>query len=206
MKFFGRWIAIAAFAATIFGQAPAPTLTDPIYWAAQDAQVKALCSITNPVARESKAATLDTAGFLIDRQIDLWCLDPTLVMGSRAQLGFSWVPNAFQPNLVDPLNLLGGVHTDMTKPWARSVKVSVLAKDYPALAPPAPPPTPSVNPVAFDYGNGTYAANTTAVSSQGKWLYKEGDPITYNGKTLYFHMGSNIMGASPMWLDKPFSQ
>lgn len=181
-------------------------LNDDVYWASKDPQVKALCSLPDMSSRESKALALDAAGLVIDRAINIWCWDPTIVMMYRAQLGYPWLPNAFQPNLVDPLKTgvvpVGSVPTDMSKPWPRSIKVSVNAADYPPLAPPPPPPAASNGLVLTNNGDGTYAAGAAVYGVNGQWLFKEGDPISYNGKTLYFHLSPSIMGYFPQWLEK----
>jgi hypothetical protein len=212
---------MAALALAAFAQDPAQTaqcysgaqiiqpcaqLTDAVYWASKDPQVRGLQNIADPAARETAAEALDAAGLVIDRQIDIWGLDPTLVMETRGEYGYSWVPSAFQPNLIDPLKtgvfLAGTTPTDMSKPWARSIRVSTLASDYPPIAPPKPvaPPSDGVT-WNFDASTGKYSVFLAAVTGpDGKFIYSEGQSLTYAGQTVYIHINWTVFGPYPQFL------
>lgn len=164
-------------------------LTDDIYKASKDPRVIALLQITDVNQREAQAQSLDAAGLVIDREIDIWGWDPVKVMAIRAADGYPWVPNAFQANLQDPFNLLGGDHTDMSKPWPRSIKVSLDSSDYPSVAV-APPPLPATRPVGALIGNGIYAANLAACFVNGGWLFNDGQQYAQDGVTYFFHKTS----------------
>jgi hypothetical protein len=219
---------LAAIAAAAFGQTPAPAslpaqcysgaqivqpcarVTDDIYWASKDQRVRDLQKITDPAARESAAEALDAAGLVIDRQIDIWGWDPTLVMETRGEYGYPWVPSAFQPNLIDPLKTgvvpAGATATDMSKPWPRSVKVSTLESDYPPINPPKPAAPPSDGVTwYFDSTTGAYSVLLSAVTGQdGKFVYTEGQQLLYGGQTVYFHVNWTVFGPYPQFLlNKP---
>lgn len=179
-------------------------LTTQIYRDAQKSEIVALMDMpsNDMVAKGAKAAELNDQGFIIDREIHIWGWDPVLTMLSRASLGYTWVPNAFQPNLVDPLKT--GVHdpgttpTDMTKPWPNSIKVSLDPADYPPIHP-ATAPQPVLGVVGTPYGDGTYAVNIQNMYAHGVPLYKNGDAITFNGVTLYLKIGWVGVGPSYIW-------
>lgn len=179
------------------------TLTDVIYRASKDPRTNDLQKLVKSdgtpdiEARQAAAATLDAAGLVIDREIDIWGWDPVLVMVARMTAypgSLTWGPNAFQPNLT--------AQTDLSKPWPRSVKYSVDATDYPAIAS-APPPLPAPHPVGALIGNGVYAVNTAVCFSNvtGQWLYREGNQETApDGVPVFWHMGFGFAGLpSPMW-------
>lgn len=186
--------------------------TRDVYWEHQPPELRIFRTDANPPnpsmdpgERESKAAELNAQGFVIDREIMIYGWDPVLVMAYRRQLGYAWCPNAFQPNLVDPFKTgvvaSGSTPTDMSKPWPRSIKVSIDAADY-APFESVPPPLLAPHPVGVFIGNGIYAVNTQVCWSSvtGNWLYREGSQETaQDGTPVFWHMGVNIMGASPMW-------
>ncbi len=186
----------------------ATPLSDELYWASKDSRIRDLQNIAEPALRESAAETLDAAGLVIDRPIDLWGWDPVKVMNARGAYGFAWVPSAFQPNLIDPLKtgvfLAGTTPTDMSKPWARSIKVSTYAPDYPPIDPPKPPTPPSDGVTwNFDASSGTYSVFLAAVTgTNGKFIYGEGQSLSYAGQTVYFHINWTVFGPYPQFLSK----
>lgn len=171
------------------------TLTDALYNTSRDPRVLALRSITDPAARENAASELNASGVIIDRPIDLWGWGPTETMVYRVQVGLPWVPNAFQPALVDPLNLLGGTHTDMSQRWPRSILVSVDIADYPPHDPAvAAPKRPMVTDVVVN-GN-EHQVNTDMVADNGKWLFTDGQTFTdpFDSRKWVFHMIPDAWG------------
>lgn len=173
------------------------TLTNEIYAASKAPEVRNLWTLPFE-DREAKASDLNDEGFVIDRQIDIWGWDPVKVMVSRAQLGYPWVPSAFQPNLENPLHLGSAPSTDFSKPWPKSIKVSVDAADYPPFSQPAPKPD-VVKPVGVEIGNGLFAANITAVWQNGVWLFRDGDPYTQDGVKYVFKKVNTPFGPSVSW-------
>ena len=153
------------------------TLTDKIYWDSKDPRIVALADIADPDARVSAAVVLDKTGLVIDRQIDLWRWQPSLVMALRKADGYPWSPNAFQPNLLNPFKLVSGPSTDMTQPWPRSIKVSTDAADYPAFAPPPPPLPVSNSPIGALNGD-LYEVNIAVAQIAGQYLFKDGQTYT----------------------------
>lgn len=168
-------------------------LTDDTYKASKDPRIIALAQITDVASREAAAADLDAAGLVIDREIDIYQWDPVKVMALRVSLGYPWVPNAFQPNLVDPLKTgvvpAGATATDMSKPWPRSIDVSLDSEDYKPIAA-APPPLPVIRPVGALVGNGIYGANLNACFVNGAWLFQDGQDYTQDGVKYVFHKTS----------------
>lgn len=173
------------------------TLTKEIYAASKPPKVRDLWNLPFD-QREIAAAELADEGFVIDRQIDIWGWDPVKVMVTRDQLGYAWVPNAFQPNLQDPFALLGGPHTDMTKPWPKSIKVSVDANDFPPFVEP-PAPSPEVRPVGVAIGNGLFSANIEAVYPNGVWRFRAGETFTQDGVKYKFNHVDTPFGPSISW-------
>lgn len=175
------------------------TLTEDIYWNSKDPKVQALRN-TPFEQRETLASQLSADGFIIDRPIMLWGWSAVQVMAYRAQLGYTWCPNAYQPNLIDPLQTgvvpIGQTATDMTKPWPNSIKVSVDASDYPPAIPIVVPPLP--NPVfAVGQRNGNlFQANISAVTSNGQFLLKDGQSYVQEGVTYIFHVINTPFGPS----------
>lgn len=184
-----------------------------LYFASKDPRIVALQQVREAstglpdlAGRLTAAQPLDSAGLVVDMQIDIWGWDPVLVMAARKQYGFPWVPNAFQPNLVDPLATgvipSGSVATDMRRPWPRSIKVSVDAADYPAFAPPPPPPTPSASPVGPRVGD-LFGVNIAAASVNGQFLFQDGKEYTIDGTSYIFHNVPTPFGPSVNWTLAP---
>jgi len=187
--------------------ATCPQLTDAIYWASQPQAIQDLQKLVDSngipdvASRIAVAAKLDAQGLVIDRQIHIWGWSPSLVMALRQEYGYVWVPNAFQPNTFILTDLLDGA-----KAWPRSIKVSTSVADYPPVAPPPPPVAVPDNVTwYFDAADGVYGVLASAVTnSQGAWIYTEGQPVSYKGTTVYFHLSYSIMGTFPQfWVKKP---
>lgn len=169
------------------------TLTNKGYWDSKQQPIRDLQKIETGDAqadmesREKIAKELDAQGYVIDRAIDINGFDPVRVMADRYSLGLPWVPSAFQGVLINPYKLGTQVPTDMSKPWDRSIKVSLDAADYPSLVD-APPPLPPVKPVGALIGNGIYAANIEACWSNGRPLFADGQHFTQDGVEHVFHL------------------
>lgn len=180
-------------------------LTSAVYFASKDPRIVALKDLAAaPDRLFQEAQKLNDAGLIIDQEIDINRWDPVLVMAGREQYGYPWVPNAFQGNLVDPLNLgvvpAGSVRTDMSQPWPRSIKVSTDSTDFPPVAPPVTTPNPPHDAVLMDYGNGILAVDPSVAFVNGKPLFNEGDQITHEGKPIIWHWALGFAGRpSPIW-------
>lgn len=158
-------------------------LTDAIYWASKDPKVQAIHSLPFD-EREAAAAALAAQGFTIDRQIDIWDWQPTLVMQYRQGLGLAFTPAASFDGLPLP---------------AKFIKVSTNASDYPPLVPP-PVPDPEVKPVGTYIGNGLYAANIVAcVDHAGNLLFHDGQHYTQDNVEFVFHYVPTPFGPSINW-------
>jgi hypothetical protein len=171
------------------------TLTDEIYKASRDPRIVALSQIIDVGQKESIASDLNDAGLIIDRPIDIWGWDPVFTMVYRQQLGYPWVPNAFQPSLVNPFKLGSGPSTDMSKQWPRSITVSTDADNYPPHDPALIAPK---RPMVTDAptGQGGFQLNTDLVTENGKWLFQNGQSFTdpFDGKKWVFHSMSTPFG------------
>jgi hypothetical protein len=147
-------------------------LTDAVYWASKDPEVAAVHTLPFE-QREAAAQALDTQGFTLDRQIDIWGWSPSLVMQTWVGLGLTHVSAA--------------AFND--SPSVKFIKVSLNSADYPPFAP-GPPPLPPVKPVGAWNGS-VYAANITAcVRSDGSLIYQNGvayPNVNGDGKTYVFH-------------------
>lgn len=178
------------------------------YWPGQDPRVRALKLLPDdsPVRLQlaQELAHLQNADgsymFLIDFPIMVVGWDPGTVMAYRALDGYTWVPNAMQPNimlgpgLVDP----GYASYDPDHPPPGSILVSLVP--LVAFDPPPPPRPPlgtnvvgSQNP--FDStqwapGPGAYDPTTK------KPLVADGQEIGHDGVVLVAHLGSSPFGGS----------
>lgn len=187
-------------------------LTPEIYDASKSPDVRALRAMApNDLdGRSAAAAALLKKGVILDREIDVWGFHPGLVMRSRLQLGCLFWPNFSQAMPTNVVNQPGSSvqpNYDLSKNFPGAIESSTDAADYPAFNPtPALPAAPSVGPYI---GNGIWGADLSVVCPHGVWAFREGDPIQHSGLkngpawtgTLYFHIGSNIMGAAPEWLE-----
>lgn len=173
------------------------TLTDAIYRASKDPRIPALADIADIDARNTAAAALDKEGLIIDRAIDIWLWDPTKVMAYRQHLGYPWLPNAFQPDLINPFKLIMGPSTDMSVPWERSIKVSTDANDYPPFHV-TPPFVPSSSPIGPKNGE-LFSVNLAAVAVNGKFMFVDGEEYVENGVTYIFHNVPGMFGPMLSW-------
>jgi hypothetical protein len=69
---------------------------DAAYWAKQPPAVQALQNIDDPTQRAMAAAQLAASGYQIDTPIMVWGWDPSKVATLRQDMGYTWVPSAFQ--------------------------------------------------------------------------------------------------------------
>jgi len=69
---------------------------DTAYWASQPPAVQALQNIDDPTQRAMAAAQLAASGYQIDTPIMVWGWDPSKVTTLRQDMGYTWVPTAFQ--------------------------------------------------------------------------------------------------------------
>lgn len=152
MKRFSNWYRGAAavivlFAASFMASAqctPSQQSFDTAYWAAQPPAVVALSTQATATAA-ANAATVAAQGYIVDVPIDVYHWDACLVMASRAQYGYTWVPSAVQPPLqVAPGLTYNGLTYNPATPPPGSIIVSTLASSYPPFIAPKPPaPAPS---------------------------------------------------------------
>lgn len=129
---------------------------DAAYWAHFPAQIQALKNDANAYVDATALRTSAVAN-LVDFPVMVWHSDPFLTMLLRIQYGYTWVPNAFQPNIVagPGISFPGFPVYNPIPPFpAGSIKVSLDLNDYPSNTPVPPPPTPTVDPVGpLAYGN-----------------------------------------------------
>jgi hypothetical protein len=69
---------------------------DDAYWSSQPPAVQALRNIDDPAQRAMAAAQLAASGYTIDTPIMVWGWDPSKVTTLRQDMGYTWVPSAFQ--------------------------------------------------------------------------------------------------------------
>lgn len=129
----------------------AELMTPDMYWNSRKPSVRKLRTMTDYGQRMELGQQLAQQGEIIDRAIDLdQAMDPYTCMLVRQNNGFTWVPNAAQPNLPTMPNcpVPGLPAYNPEKPWPNSIKVSILAADYPAQPdiPPAPIPQTKLGP------------------------------------------------------------
>lgn len=172
------------------------TLTPDIYWDSQPIAVQALRAAND----ESVAADLAKQGYAIDHPIMVWGWDPVMVMILRLQEGYTWVPNAMQPNIpIGPgiENVWNLPSYDPNNPPPGSIKVSVSASDYPPAIRPAVvvPQNAPANKVGtkigsiFGFGPGAYA--------NGKLIFPVGNTaFSENGVNYVAVVGQGLMGLS----------
>jgi len=127
------------------------------YWASKPPDVRALNTMDPDVPRMDAAYALAIKGFIIDKEIDGWGLDPFIRMSQRIADGYTWVPNALQapvqvaPGLMVPA-ASGLVQYDPAHPPAGSIKCSLSLADYPPFDPPKPPSPPDPNSILSPVG------------------------------------------------------
>ncbi len=167
---------------------PNVTLTDDVYWASippacrPDALMKARGSADAvPIAK-----ALALQGCLVDVPIQVWGLDPVLVMATRQADDYQYVASGLMAFMPAPGQNLPG-----------AIKVSVNAADYPSLAPvPVPVDTTSMvdKIVVRDKVTGDVISSTPNllfVDDVGVGYYAPG-PGAYNAKGLAVKSGDKF--------------
>ena len=86
---------------------------DDAYWASQPPAVQALRNVGDQSQRAEMAAQLAASGYKIDTPIMVWGWDPSKVTGLRQDLGYTWVPSAFQ----NPIAEAPGVNDNGSQPY-----------------------------------------------------------------------------------------
>jgi len=86
---------------------------DNAYWASQPPAVQALRNIDDPSQRATLAAQLAASGYKIDTPIMVWGWDASKVTTLRHDLGYTWVPSAFQ----NPIAEAPGVNDNGSQPY-----------------------------------------------------------------------------------------
>jgi|SRR5579871_4665027 len=98
---------------------------DDAYWASQPPAVQALRNIDDPSQRAMAAAQLAASGYSIDTPIMVWGWDPSKVTTLRQDMGYTWVPSAFQNSIgAAPGTGVASVAYDPTHPPSGSIPVS----------------------------------------------------------------------------------
>jgi hypothetical protein len=97
---------------------------DAAYWASQPPAVRALQNIDDPTQRAMAAAQLAASGYQIDTPIMVWGWDPSKVTSLRQEMGYTWVPSAFQASVAAAPGLTNGSQSyDPTNPPSGSIAV-----------------------------------------------------------------------------------
>jgi hypothetical protein len=86
---------------------------DDAYWASQPPAVQALRNMDDQSQRSVLAAQLAASGYKIDTSIMVWGWDPAKVTGLRQDMGYKWVPSAFQ----NPIAEAPGVDDHGSQPY-----------------------------------------------------------------------------------------
>jgi hypothetical protein len=86
---------------------------DAAYWASQPPAVQALQNIDDPAQRAMAAAQLAASGYTIDTPIMVWGWDPSKVTTLRQDMGYTWVPSAFQ----SPIAAAPGLSANGAQPY-----------------------------------------------------------------------------------------
>lgn len=204
-----RLLVIAAAAA--FGnQSPAVAQCTPdidtfnnAYWASKPPAVRALRApqgIESLSAQESKAQSLIMAGYQVDVPIMVWGWDPCKTMFLRSGYGFTWVPNAVQPNVACAPGTASpqcGSGYDPTNPPPGSIRVLLDASNYPPFDPPAP--VPPKQPLTVLVGPQAVADMYQPVPGDAS---PDGTVYTDSRGTFVKHVIASPFGASVYWLKK----
>ncbi len=132
---------------------------DPAYWSHFPAEIQALRTDTNAFLDAQKLSANPTLAVLLDKPIMVDHDDPWLTMYLRIQFGYTWIPNATQPNIVagPGISFPGFPLYDPKNPPAGSIKVSLSLADFPSLVKPVPAPVPSTDPIGVPMGGPFYA-------------------------------------------------
>jgi len=155
---------------------PPSSTFDTAYWASLSPALLAAASHTSEEDRLLAAQALAAQGVPVDVQIVVWGWDPWKVMSLRQAYGYTWVPALGQPNLQAAPGASGPGITpyNPSQPWPGSIKVSLSVADYPAFAPPAPPPAPATLPAGATLENG-YVVNVGPLVSGNIYSVGQGD-------------------------------
>lgn len=163
------------------------TLTDDIYWKAQDPKVQALRNLSASAAAVL-ADSLSKQGFVIDVVIMVLgsgYFGPTGVMVQRTIDGIPWVPRYGAVN-EDWTNALRspGVNFDFTKPMPPDgIRTSVNAADYPPIVPVSKPTSVSTAVVGNPIPNmpGYFSPGPGSLTALGLPVHNLGDTFEENG-------------------------
>lgn len=163
---------------------------DVEYWFSFDPRIQALAKL-DPASRYGAAMQLAQKGLPIDHDIMVLGADPYITMYVRTQQGYTWVPNALQPNVLTPGDHFPGTSDyDAANPPVGSLKVSTKLEDFPPFPEPPAPPAPLLVPSGFVGRQvlfGSYVANQKAVDAFKAGTLKDGDTISQDGKSYMFH-------------------
>ncbi len=97
---------------------------DAAYWASQPPAVQALQNIDDPTQRAVAASQLAASGYQIDTPIMVWGWDPSKVTTLRENMGYTWVPSAFQSPVPAAPGLSNGTASyDPNNPPSGSIAV-----------------------------------------------------------------------------------
>jgi hypothetical protein len=167
----------------------AELMTPDGYWNSRQTEIRKLRTMSDYGQRMDYGKQLAEAGYVIDRAIDLdQAMDPYTCMLVRQNNGFTWVPNAGQPNLPTMPNcpVPGLPPYNEERPWPNSIKVSILAADYPPQpdVPPAPVPQTKLGP-PFPMPDGSMAWLPGPGLNQS--TSSEGDTFTEGGVKYVVH-------------------
>ena len=179
------------------------------YWASKPPQVRDLNALDPDVPRMNAAYALAIQGFLIDKEIDGWGLDPFIRMSQRIADGYTWFPSALQP----PVQVAPGLSVpaasgillyDPLHAPAGSIKVSITLADYPSFDPPKPPPPPDPNalqsPVGMQLHDSYYAGQPWDRTKEGQTTGQDGVPADPRG-TFVKHFVPSAFGFTG-WFQK----
>lgn len=147
--------------------------------------------------REVAAKALALQGYIIDVPIDVWGWVVWAVMTERENFGYTWVPSALQPALINTPgnNLPGQAPYDPDHPPVGSIKVSTNIADYPPFAPPPPPVPVSGALVGLHEFDNVYTFGPGSVGPNGFTVY-DGQKVTQDGVVYTAHRAIGLMGES----------
>jgi len=173
---------------------------DKAYWASQPPELQALPAISDYDQRIARAATLAAGGFTVDVPIMVYGWDPYLVMKTRQDSGFTWVPSALQPNIsVAPgVTQPNAVSYNPNNPPPGSIKVSTNIADYPPFQPPAATATPQQQTAANGDPVGVQSLGTLYLSVPGD-NYPDGAKFTDSRGAFLKHVTFTPFGRTNYW-------
>lgn len=168
------------------------------YWQSQAPAVQALQALSG-TARETQAASLAAAGYLIDVEIMAWGWDAWTAMLMRQKLNEPWVPGALSGQESD-YALPGYPPEPGQLPWPATmpagwVPVSTSPGSYPPFTPPAAPVT---TPAITDPVGGQSLGNIyLTVSGDNS---PAGTRFTDSRGTFVKQVTATPFGSSAYWL------